>query len=74
MKKFKKLSIIVFDPSYAKKEPNAYTKHPLKIGELVVYIGEIPNAPGHCCVLKHSGEAVWLVHSTDFRLATKEEV
>ncbi len=74
MKKLKKLSIVVFEPDYAKKHPEAYENHPIKLGEQVVYLGDIPNAPGHCIVAKFSGEVVWLVHPQDFREATEDEM
>jgi hypothetical protein len=72
--KFKFLSIVVFDPDYAKKYPNAYNNSPIKLGEQVLYLGEVPNAIGHCAVAKHSGEVVWLVHPQDFRKATEDEL
>lgn len=73
-KKLKPFSIVVFEPFHAKKYPEAYKKHPIKLGELVIFMGNIPNSPGHCVVAKHSGKVVWLVHPEDFRLATDEEV
>lgn len=45
----------------------------LEYGEQVLYLGEVPNAIGHCAVAKWSGEVVWLVHPQDFREATDEE-
>lgn len=48
-------------------------RHPLKWQELVVYLGEIPNALSHCAVAKYTGEVVWAVHINDFRKATEEE-
>lgn len=74
MKKLKKMSIVVFDPHYGKKHPEEYKNSPVKIGEQALYLGDIPNAPGHCAVAKHSGEVVWLMHPQDFREATEEEV
>ena len=62
------------DPDYAKKYPNAYNNSPIKLGEQVLYLGEVPNAIGHCAVAKHSGEVVWLVHPQDFRKATEDEL
>jgi hypothetical protein len=74
MKKLKKLSIVIFEPPYGKEHPEAYKDGLIKIGESVLYLGDIPNAPGHCAVIKHSGEVVWLTHPQDFREATEEEV
>lgn len=72
-KKLKYLSIVVFEPWYATQNPDAYEKSPIKVGEQVLYLGEVPNASGHCAVVKWSGEVVWLVHPGDFREATEEE-
>jgi hypothetical protein len=71
MKKLRKLSIVVFEPEYAKKHPEAYKDHPIKLGEHVLYLGDIPNGDGHCACAKHSGEVVWLLHPQDFREATE---
>jgi hypothetical protein len=73
MKKLKKLSIVVFEPEWGKND-KIDPRHPLKYGEQVVYLGDIPNAIGHCAVAKWSGEVVWLVHPQDFREATEDEV
>jgi hypothetical protein len=73
-KKLRKLSIVVFDPWYGKKNPKAYSKHPIKIGEQVLYLGDIPNCPGHCAVAKYTGEVVWMVHPDEFREAKDSEL
>lgn len=73
MKKFKQYSIVVFEPKWAMKYIESGST-PLKYGEVVLYLGNISNAQGHCCVAKHSGEVVWLVHPDDFREATEDEV
>jgi hypothetical protein len=72
--KFKYLEIVTFDPPYAKKNPGSYDKHPIKIGDTVLYLGEIPNAPGHGAVVKYSGEVIWMIHPDEFRKATDEEL
>jgi hypothetical protein len=73
-KKPRKMSIVVFEPYYAKANPKAYDKSPVKVGEQVLYLGDIPNSTSHCVVAKHSGEVVWMVHTSDFREATEEEL
>lgn len=67
------MSIVVFEPHYAKKHPEAYDKHPLKLGEQVLYLGDVPNAIGHCAVATFKGNVVWLVHPEDFREAREDE-
>ena len=66
---FKHLEAIVFDPPYEVTE-----KSPLKIDEVVLFLGNIPNVPGHCAVVKHNGEVVWLMHPQDFRKAKESEL
>lgn len=68
--KFPYLSVIAYEPKW---EVN-WDKSDLKKSEHVLYIGEIPNCLGHCAVVKHSGEVVWLVHFQDFRLCTDDEI
>ena len=74
LKKFKKLEIVVFEPKGSLENTKAYKDHPLKPGERVLYLGDIPNVPGHCCVAKKDGAVIWLVHPEDFRTATDEEL
>lgn len=71
--KHKRMSVIVFEPSWAKKQ-GVDKRHPLKYGEHVLYLGDIPNVPGHCAVAKYEGQVVWLVHPEDFREAAEDEL
>jgi hypothetical protein len=71
----KAMSIIVFAPAWAKKDPKRMLKgHPLKYGEAVLFLGNISNVLGHCAVAKSSGEVVWMVHPGDFRKAKDSEL
>jgi hypothetical protein len=73
MKKLKKLSVVVFQAPWGNNlEKNG--KHPLKNGEKVLYLGEIPNCPGHCAVAKKDGAVIWLVHPEEFREAREDEL
>jgi len=72
-KKFKPCEGIIFEPQWAKKCP-VDPKHPLVYGELVYFLGEIPNVPGHCLVAKYTGEVVCMVHPEDFRRAKESEL
>ena len=40
----------------------------------VLFLGEIPNMPGHCAVVTRSGLVLWGYHLDSFRLATEDEV
>lgn len=73
-KKFKQYSVVVFDFEYGRKNPEAYKKHPLKLGEKVIYLGDMPNVPGHCVVAQYSGKVVPMIHPEELRLAKEEEL
>ena len=73
MKKFKKLQIVVYEPGWVRNDLDLKDSI-LKWGEHVLYLGEIPNVPGHCAVARHFGEVVWLVHPEDFRHPKKDEL
>lgn len=71
-KKFAFLEAIVFDPSW---NVEAYPEHPLTRGEIVYWMGDIPNVDGHCCVAKtFPGGVVSMVHSDEFRKAKEDEL
>jgi hypothetical protein len=46
----------------------------LSKGEVVVYLGEIPNMPGHCIIATHSGQVVWGLHPENFREPKEDEI
>lgn len=71
-RKFKQGEAIVFDPSWWR--PKLYDAHPLRPGEVVYFLTEIPNVPGHCIVTKWKGEVVTMVHPEDFRKARESEL
>lgn len=68
---FAHLEVVVYDPSWYKPGMEDPT---IKVGETVLYLGEIPNVSGHCAVAKHDGVILWLMHPEDFRKATDEEL
>lgn len=73
-KRFKPFQVVVFDPEYGKTHPEAYSLGLIQIGESVLFLGEIPNVPGHCAVAKHNGSVIWLCHTDEFREPTEEEL
>lgn len=74
-KKFKHCEAIVFSPCWWDiADAEKYVKHPLKPGEVVYFLGEIPNVPGHCLVAKYDGAVVSMVHPEDFRKAKDSEL
>ena len=71
--KFKPLSVVIFEPKWAKNDLDLQG-YPLKFGESVLFLGNIPNVLGHCAVAKHCGEVIWLLHPEDFRKAKDSEL
>lgn len=48
---------------------------PFHDGETVLFLGEIPNMPGHCAVVTwKDGKVHWGYHTEDFREPTEAEL
>jgi hypothetical protein len=73
MKKLRKLAWVKFEPSWWKNSPAYHDKHPLKFGEDVIYLGDIPNSTSHCVVVTESGKVIPIPHTADFRELTEDE-
>lgn len=50
------------------------TSFPFKNGDSLLFLGEIPNMPGHCAVVNRDGQVLWGYHLEDFRHPTDEEI
>jgi len=84
--KFKSGDAIVFEPKWANDESlrtkmrkievgdEVYPGHPLKYGDIVHYLAEHSPAFGHCIVTTYEGKVITMLHPSDFRKATEEEV
>ena len=74
--KFKSNEIVVFDPNWRKEYLDSIKWHLMdfKPGELVLFLGNISNVPGHCSVAKSDGRVIWMVHPEDFRTALEDEL
>jgi hypothetical protein len=66
--------VVFFEPSWWEKSPQYHDQHPLKFGDRVYYLGEIPNVPGHCLVFKRGVGVVDMIHPGDLRKATEDEL
>ena len=69
----RKLSLVKFDYN---KMPKKYHKDYLKTFEKdkhYLFIGEIPNMPGHCVISKEGGVITLGWHTDDFIELTDEE-
>lgn len=72
-------SFVVFDKTTIPE--NIYKKYYLDKFEnkgkliLFIFLGEIPNAPGHCILSDlTNGKIIGLYHTDNFREATEDEV
>lgn len=71
----KQYEAVVFDPYWNVKGVKwENLEHPLKKGELVYYLGEIPNVEGHCIVATYDGRVVPMIHPEDLRKAREDEL
>lgn len=56
-------------PSYAKDGD-----YPFKDQEIVLFLGEIKQMPGHCIVVKRNGNILWGLHTDNFVVPSDNEV
>jgi hypothetical protein len=68
MKKFKKNQLVVSNVTMAISHGNFRT------GEVLLYLGEIQQMPGHCIVVNNEGKVFWGYHTDNFREPTEEEL
>ena len=71
--KLKPMQSVVFEPEWAENK-KLDKRHPLKYGELVLFLGEMKDVPGHCAVATYDGRVVLMVHPGDFRRAKEDEL
>ena len=78
IKPFEAGQAIVFIPKWSeggqKKGATVYKGHPLKYGDIVHFLAHMTPAYGHCIVTTYEGTVITMLHPSDFRLATDEEV
>lgn len=72
----KKNTIVIFDPEIIKGETkeSINSMYPFKIGDHLLYMGEITNMRGHVIIADNKGKIFWGYHPENFRLPTDEEV
>ena len=74
-KKIRRLAFVVFDKSSCTDEQ--YEQYYKKVFDekQFIYMGEVPNAPGHCMLYDlTTNEMIGMYHIENFREATSEEV
>lgn len=74
--KLKQNSLVVFVPPCTDEEWERQVKHayPFNIHEVVLFLGEIKQMPGHCIVARRNGKVIWGYHTDNFRTATEDEI
>ena len=69
--KFKKNQLVKFylpNPKDAKDYPL------FKIDEILLFLGEIKQMPGHCIVVNHAGRVLWGYHTSNFVEPSEDEI
>jgi hypothetical protein len=68
----RKLSLVKFNPKA--RPPSSRRNYPFRAKETYVFLGEIPNMPGHCVVADYrSGQIYSGYHTDNFIELTGEE-
>ncbi len=66
----RKLSLVRFD---AARLPRASRRrYPFRPGSTYVFLGEIPNMPGHCVVADHRSSRIYSGYHTDHFIELKK--
>ena len=69
----RKLSLVKLSPDMDDKFIKKY-KYPFHPKDIFIFLGEIPNMPGHCVVIEHKlGRVFSCYHTDNFVELTDEE-
>ena len=72
---FPHLSIVMMQDWYREELKEVNMDYVFDKDNLFIYLGEIPNMPGHCVLIGHeSGKIYSGYHIEDFRLPTENEL
>ena len=73
--KIRQNAFVVFDTEHCPQDIyNDYYKEVFE-GKMFVFLGEIPQCPGHCILADlDTGNIVGMYHTDNFREATEDEV
>jgi len=69
---FKQYQLVVFDVRW--RGDLADIKYPFNNGEIVLFLGEVVQMPGHCVVANNAGYVIFGHHTEDFREPTSDEI
>jgi hypothetical protein len=68
----RKLSLVNFD--FGSIDKKYHDHYPFMPNSNYIFLGEIPNMPGHCVIGKKDGSITWGWHSDNFVELTEDEV
>lgn len=73
---FDNCEVCFFEPDWWNRQGNEkyHDKHPLKYGDRVYFLGEIPNVSGHCLVFNREAGIVDMIHTDELRKANEDEL
>ena len=69
MNKLKPMQVVIINEKYYERDCL-----PFKLGQLLLYLGEISNMEGHCAVVDMNGTIHWAYHIEHFRTPTNDEM
>jgi len=69
---FQHCEAVIFDPKWWDEVD--HKGHPLTKGQLVYFLGLIPNVPGHCIVATSEGKVIPMIHPEELRLPKEDEL
>ena len=65
---FKQYQRVIFEVP----DPSVYSGI-FKQGEVMLFLGEIVDMPGHCIIVNEKGKVFWGYHTENFRALTEDE-
>ena len=68
-------AFVKFDQTTCSRKDWVQYYEPTFGNDIFIYLGEVPNCPGHCILADlMSGKVMGMYHTDNFREATEEEV
>jgi hypothetical protein len=58
----------------ASQPPKGYDQYPWKAGDILLYLGEIRQMPGHVAVVTRGGKIHWGYHDDNFEEPSEEDI
>jgi hypothetical protein len=51
-----------------------HSQYPFAKKEVLLFLGELPQMPGHCVVARKDGRIIWGYHTENFIVIPEEEI